>query len=162
MASRISFTARAVLLILAALPAPSQPARPAVATGSAELEALHAHFERVVTSRHNRLYQGIDNVAQWERRKTEARAELAKMLWHDAKWPATPPPATVTHREVRSEYTIENIVLETAPKVYVTANLYLPRAGVTPFPIVLYAATPARTTTRSTAPGLRKTASRLW
>ena len=60
------------------------------------------------------------------------------MLWHDMRLPDTPPPATVTHREQHPGYTIENLVLETAPKVFLTANLYLPRAGPRPFPVVLY------------------------
>ena len=48
------------------------------------------------------------------------------------------PRATVTHRQEYPGYSIENLVLETAPEVYLTANLYLPRTGGEPFPVVLY------------------------
>ena len=103
-----------------------------------ELEALQAHFERVIGQRHNRLFSGVTSVEQWERRKRQTRTALEKMLWHDMQWPATPPSATVTHREEHAGYTLENLVIESAPKVFVTANLYLPRTGTKPFPVVLY------------------------
>jgi cephalosporin-C deacetylase-like acetyl esterase len=102
-----------------------------------ELEALHAHFEKVVSERHERAFSGITTVEQWERRKQEISAALHRMLWADMPWPGAPPPATVTHREQHPTYTIENVVLETAPGVFLTANLYLPR-GNAPFPVVLY------------------------
>jgi cephalosporin-C deacetylase-like acetyl esterase len=115
---------------------PAQTTQPA--TGNAEFEALQAHFERVVGKRFDELFRGIDSVEQWEQRKKHARAELEKMLWHDMRLPDTPPPVTVTHREELPNYRIENLVIEAAPKLYVTANLYLPRTGSAPFPVVLY------------------------
>jgi len=60
------------------------------------------------------------------------------MLWHEHTWPSTPPPARITHREEHPAYTVENIVLETSPGIYATANLYLPRTGAKPYPVVLY------------------------
>ena len=114
----------------------SQTARPT--TGPPEYEALQAHFDSVVAERHQQLFSEIKTVPQWEQRKSKARAELTKMLWHDRKLPDTPPKATIVHREEHSAYTIENIVLETAPKLFLTANLYLPRTGSKPFPVVLY------------------------
>jgi cephalosporin-C deacetylase-like acetyl esterase len=105
---------------------------------NAEFEALQAHFDRAVTQRHEQLFHGIATVEQWERRKPETRAALTKMLWHDLRWPDGPPAAEVTHRVERPDYVIENLVIETAPKLFLTANLYLPRAGRKPFPVVLY------------------------
>jgi len=105
---------------------------------NAEFEALQTYFELVVGRRSDNLFAGITTVPQWEKRKGAARAEIIRMLWHDLKLPATPPPATITHREERPAYTIENLVIETVPKVYLTANLYLPKSGLKPFPVVLY------------------------
>src|SRR5262245_16025130 len=90
---------------------------------NAEFEALQAHFEKVVDARFQKLFSGISTVAQWEKRKSEARSELIRMLWHDLKLPSGPPPSAITHREERSDYRIENVVLETIPKLYLTANL---------------------------------------
>jgi cephalosporin-C deacetylase-like acetyl esterase len=103
-----------------------------------EFEALQAHFERVVAKRFDQLFDGVTTTGQWEDRKEKTRTALRKMLWHDMRLSDGAPPATVTHREEHPTYTIENIVLETAPKVFLTANLYLPRSGAKPFPVVLY------------------------
>lgn len=103
-----------------------------------EFEALQSHFERVIGRRSDQLFAGITTVAQWEQRKQQTRAALSKMLWHDLRLPDTPPKATVTHMEQRAEYIIENLVIETAPKVFLTANLFLPRSGPRPYPVVLY------------------------
>ncbi len=125
-----------ILYVLAAVALLGTPSR--AAAQNREFEALQAHFERVVGQRSDRLFSGITTVEQWEQRKRKTRAALTKMLWHDLRWPDTPPPATMTHREELPGYTIENIVIETAPKLFLTANLYLPRAGRKPYPVVLY------------------------
>ena len=103
-----------------------------------EFHALQAHFDRVIAARHAALFDGISSVPQWQERKRRVRLDLARMLWHDSPWPSVPPAARVTHRTERPDYVIENIVLETAPDLYSTANLYLPRTGAKPFPVVLY------------------------
>lgn len=130
---------RCAVAALCLLGAPSgAPAQSKEPPPNKELEALQAHFEKVIGRRHDQLFSSITTVEQWEPRKQQARAALARMLWHDMRWPDTPPPATVTHREQHPGYTIENLVLETSPKLFLTANLYLPRAGPGPFPVVLY------------------------
>jgi cephalosporin-C deacetylase-like acetyl esterase len=135
----MTFSVRCVVAALCTLAAVSGPAaQNNVPPPNKELEALQAHFETVIGRRHDRLFDGITTVEQWEERKQKSSAALAKMLWHDMRWPEAPPRGTVTHRQEHQGYTIENLVLETAPNVYLTANLYLPRAGRKPFPVVLY------------------------
>jgi cephalosporin-C deacetylase-like acetyl esterase len=135
----MTFSVRCVVAALCTLAAVSGPAaQNNVPPPNKELEALQAHFETVIGRRHDRLFDGITTVEQWEERKQKSRAALAKMLWHDMRWPEAAPRGTVTHRQEHQGYTIENLVLETAPNVYLTANLYLPRAGRKPFPVVLY------------------------
>jgi cephalosporin-C deacetylase-like acetyl esterase len=107
-------------------------------TQNREFEALQAHFERVVNQRHERVFSGISTLPQWEQRKAQTRKALEKMLWHDLRWPATPPSATVAYSEERADYKLENLIIETAPKLYLTANLYIPRTGKAPYPVVLY------------------------
>jgi cephalosporin-C deacetylase-like acetyl esterase len=125
-----------VLLILAAPSLHGQQG--ARAPGNEEFEALHGHFERSVARRHGDLFRGMTSVSQWEKRKSETRTALERMLWHDFRWPSAPPPARMTHREERGEYVFENLVIESAPKVFITANLYLPKRGARPFPAILY------------------------
>jgi cephalosporin-C deacetylase-like acetyl esterase len=101
-------------------------------------EALQAHFERVTQARFDSLFAEVGSVAQWEVRRERTRRALERMLWHQRRWPETPPRARITGRVELAEYTVENLVLETDPGLYLTANLYLPRSGVKPFPAVLY------------------------
>ena len=119
-----------------ALCAFAQPSPPPLDT--AEMKALQAHFERVIAARHDAAFKPFTSVAQWEVRKAQLRRDLERMLWHDYSWPTTPPAARVTHRTEYAKYTIDNVVLEVAPKLYLTANLYLPRDGAKPYPVVLY------------------------
>ncbi|MBI4906329.1 MAG: acetylxylan esterase [Acidobacteria bacterium] len=111
--------------------------RPPVPPQNAEYEALQAHFERRVNHRHEHLFDGVTTIAQWETRQKRTRAQLERMLWGNMQWPGAPPRATVTHTQDFAAYRLENIVLETAPSVFLTANLYLPRTGG-PHPVVLY------------------------
>ena len=103
-----------------------------------EFEALQAHFDRIISARHAALFRGITSVAQWEVRKPRIREQLTRMLWHDREWPTKPPVSRVTGRADANAYTIENVALETAPGIYSTANLYLPRGRPGPHPVVLY------------------------
>ena len=137
MATRSSIASFALLVMgMAHVRSQAQTARPPAQ--NQEFEALQSHFERVIGRRSDQLFAGITTVAQWEQRKQKTRAALSKMLWHDLRLPDNPPKATVTHTEQRTDYIIENLVIETAPKVFLTANLYLPRSGSRPFPVVLY------------------------
>ena len=103
-----------------------------------QFKTLQAHFDRVITARFNTLFDGIESVGQWERRKQKTRDALRKMLWHNRRLPSGPPPAKLVHREERGEYAVEVLTLETAPGLYLTTNLYLPRRGQKPFPVILY------------------------
>jgi len=125
-----------LILLLAAAAAAQQ--RPVVPPQNAEFEALQAHFERRVARRHEQAFEGIRTTAQWEVRRKQTRANLEKMLWGNLRWPAAPPRAEVTHRQEFGAYRLENLVLEVLPSVFLTANLYLPRHGAGPFPVVLY------------------------
>ncbi|MBW7995728.1 MAG: hypothetical protein FVQ81_03965 [Candidatus Glassbacteria bacterium] len=100
--------------------------------------ALQSHFERVITARFDTLFSRVGNIDQWEARKVRTREALYRMLWHDRRWPDSPPLARITRMVERPDYTLECIVLETSPNLYATANLYLPRNGSKPFPVILY------------------------
>jgi cephalosporin-C deacetylase-like acetyl esterase len=103
-----------------------------------EFQALQRHFDRVIEGRHTALFSDLSSLTEWERRKQQIRTQLTRMLWHDRAWPSTPPTARITARTEFAAYTIENIILETAPQLYSTANLYLPRGGGARHPVVLY------------------------
>ena len=131
-------TVALVLMLAVAQAAAQQPGLPRQPQQTAEFELLQSHFERVVSQRHEHLFDGVSTVAQWETRKAQTRRSLEKMLWHDMRWPVAAPRVTITRTEDRDGYRLENLIIETAPNVYLTANLYLPRTGSGPFPVVLY------------------------
>src|SRR5262245_65031228 len=109
------FLSLCAALCFCLLVAPSQqPAQPAP---NEQFQALQAHFDRVIGARFSNLFAGVKTVEQWERRKEKSRDELRKMLWHNRRWSPGQPPDKIVHREQRSEYVIENIVLHTAPGI---------------------------------------------
>jgi cephalosporin-C deacetylase-like acetyl esterase len=130
---RGAVAAMCVLTVVSWTAAQSPAPRP-----NQELESLQAHFEIVIKRRHDQLFSGIATIQQWEQRRQQTRAALQRMLWHDLPWPDRPPRATITDRQDYAAYTVENLVLETVPGVFLTANLYLPRGAAKPVPIVLY------------------------
>ena len=105
---------------------------------NAHYDALHAHFERVAAARFDTLFDGVGDLQSWEERKETTRKQLCSMLWHDREWPSDPPTVEITGRIERPDYTLECLVLETSPDIYSTTNLYLPRRGNGPYPVVLY------------------------
>src|SRR5262245_49321583 len=128
-----SFLNICAAFVVCSLSAFSQPA-----PQNEEFRALQAHFDREISDRFNRLFEGIENVRQWEERKHRTRQALEKMLWHNRRFPSGTPPAKLAGREERPTYTVESLILETAPGLYLTANMYLPRSGPKPFPVILY------------------------
>ena len=74
----------------------------------------------------------------WEAVRDQRRGELREMLGLHVERPRTPLNARVTGTIQRDGYTVEKIAFESMPKVYVTANLYLPTQRDGPVPAVLY------------------------
>jgi cephalosporin-C deacetylase-like acetyl esterase len=71
---------------------------------------------------------GIQNVAAAEQRKTEVRARILQLLGGlpNYRGPLNP---KVTRVIERDGYVIENLMLESLPDYYVTANLYRPKSA---------------------------------
>ncbi len=99
---------------------------------------LQAHFERVIGEHYRQVFSRVRTLDQWVTERSRIKAEVLKMLGHDRPWPKEPPRAWVTSRLERGDYILECLVLQTEPGLYATANLYIPRRGESPFPVVLY------------------------
>ncbi|MGB8479729.1 MAG: acetylxylan esterase [Acidobacteriaceae bacterium] len=77
----------------------------------------------------------IHSTAQLQKRITTVRSKLWDLIGGmPEKTPLNP---RVTGAIDRGPYRIENILFESFPKVYVTANLYVPTAGKPPYPAIL-------------------------
>jgi dienelactone hydrolase len=91
-----------------------------------QVTAYLAQRAREITSRAG---AEIASPAQWEavraKRLEEMRDMLGLLPWPDR----TPLNVRITARLDKGAYTVENIAFESMPKVYVTGNLYLPKAA---------------------------------
>ena len=94
----------------------------------------------------DRAHRDNADVAGWRDRLPERKRRFMEMMGLEALPPAdqrTPPAVTVTGVVERPSYRIEKLTYESLPKLYVTANLYVPTAAPAPetggrFPAVLY------------------------
>jgi cephalosporin-C deacetylase-like acetyl esterase len=77
---------------------------------------------------------------EWEARAPEIRTALAKSLGLDPMPERAPLNAVVTGTADRELYTIENVVFESLPNFYVSANVYIPRNIKFPAPAVVVVA----------------------
>jgi dienelactone hydrolase len=80
----------------------------------------------------------INSREDWETKRAEYRHELQEML---GLWPMperTDLKPVVTGRITNDEFTVEKIYFQASPKLYCTANLFLPRNLSVPAPTILY------------------------
>lgn len=100
-------------------------------------------FKRNLVVRANAIsrdpLQGIQNLEDWKRRRTEVRRQLLEMLGLDPMPPRTPLNARITGEFQREGYRVQNIVFESRPRFFVTGNLYLPTGTPgTRYPPIVY------------------------
>lgn len=81
------------------------------------------------------LLAGIQSKLQVEQRTATVRSQLWNILGGQPE--KTPLNARITGVVRRNGYRIEKLVFESMPKIYVTANLYIPTHGKAPFPAIL-------------------------
>ena len=77
----------------------------------------------------------IHSVAAMRERATMIRSKVWELIGGEPE--RTPLNPQVTGTLDRNQYRIEKVVFESFPKVYVTANLYLPGRGKPPYPAIL-------------------------
>jgi acetyl esterase/lipase len=81
---------------------------------------------------------GIDSGESWKARRAELQRQALEML---GLWPL--PERNPLHADVRkvtdhADFSVENLLYQSRPGLYVTANLYRPRGPVESAPAVLY------------------------
>ena len=80
----------------------------------------------------------IQDLNTWKRRRPEVRKRFLYTLGLDPMPAKTPLHARITGEMQRDGYRVENVVFESMPGLYVTANLYLPNERVGKLPAVVY------------------------
>src|SRR5437870_3354066 len=99
---------------------------------------ITAYLQRVARMLTDRAEQEIRTPDAWEKVKAQRLDEMRDMLGL-LPWPArTPLNVRVTGVLDKGAYTIEKIAFESLPKVYVTANLYVPKARAGRVPAIVY------------------------
>jgi hypothetical protein len=82
--------------------------------------------------------RAVTSPERWNAQKNEARRQLADMMGLDPMPSKTPLNAQKTGLLEGDGFRVERIVFESMPKLYVTANLYLPSDLKQPAPSILY------------------------
>jgi len=99
---------------------------------------LAAYFRDQTTAIANRCLSDVKTSDDWNARKQEYRRQLADML---GLWPAparTDLKPVITGKLDQSEFTVERLQFQSMPRLYVTGDLYLPKALAAPAPAILY------------------------
>ncbi|HJQ82163.1 MAG TPA: CocE/NonD family hydrolase, partial [Lacipirellulaceae bacterium] len=80
----------------------------------------------------------IQTLEDWTSRRETYRRQLEEMLGLDPLPERTPLAAVVTGTLDHPEFVVEKLYFQSRPRLYVTANLYLPKNRAGPLPAILY------------------------
>ena len=125
-------------LVLAAVCLPAQAPDPGRHTAAQRYEMFQRNLALRGAAISRDPLQGIASLEDWKRKRSEVRRQLLDMFGLDPLPPRTPLNARVTGSFERPDYRVEKIVFESRPGLYVTGNLYLPRARATRPPAIVY------------------------
>src|SRR5262245_1126455 len=99
---------------------------------------IRAYFQRQAKEIADADLHGFKTRDEWEKARPEFRRQLLEML---GLWPLpsrTDLNAKVTGTVERPKFTVEKVVFQSSPGLYVTGNLYVPKPAPTKAPTVLY------------------------
>ena len=99
---------------------------------------LADYFRNEVTALSSNCLANIQTLDEWKSKRAEYRRQLQEML---GLWPMPERAdlkAIVTGRITNADFVVEKIYYQALPKLYVTANLFIPRNLTNPAPAVLY------------------------
>jgi dienelactone hydrolase len=99
---------------------------------------LANYFASQTAALSGRCLADIHSLKDWEARRGEYRRQLQEML---GLWPAperTDLKPVITGKLEQADFTVEKLYFQALPRLYVTANLYLPKKLERPAPAILY------------------------
>jgi dienelactone hydrolase len=99
---------------------------------------IHAYLAAQVKQLDAKFLDGAKSKEEWEKAKPRLKREFLEMLGLDPLPERTPLKATVTGTLEKSGVTIEKVHYQSKPGLYVTGNLYLPKASDKKHPAILY------------------------
>ncbi len=114
---------------------------------------LADYFRAQTTAISESCLTDIQSLEDWQGRREEYRRQLQEML---GLWPLperTELQPVITGKLEESEYKVEKLQFQALPRLYVTANLYLPKKLEQPAPAILYVCGHARVFTNGASCG---------
>ena len=99
---------------------------------------IGAYFAAETAKLEGSVINDIKTKEDWLGRKDELRRQLHEMLGLDPMPERTPLNPVVTGTLDHPEFTVEKLHFQSRPRLYVTANLYIPKGLKKPAPAVLY------------------------
>ncbi|MCC6365988.1 MAG: acetylxylan esterase [Bryobacterales bacterium] len=134
---------RVLLLFALALTAPAQPGEWDFLSDPSVFPDVHGMLPAYLKSRaftmldqRREIISRISTIADLEARRQRLRERIWSYLGGQPERTALN--ARVAGTLDRGDYTVEKIIFESRPHFYVTANLYLPKAGKAPYPAILF------------------------
>ena len=127
-----------MLLIIAVLPLAAQVDDKAFQRMLDSKKQVQAWLEREARRITDKAEAEIASPATWEKVREQRVREMRDMLGL-LPWPQrTPLNVKITGALDKGSYTIEKLAFESLPKVYVTANLYVPKQRTGKLPTIVY------------------------
>ena len=124
----------ALILVVAFLPLTAQPQE----SPARRHEQATNYLKRAALQISARSLTNIESPSDWIRERPILRRQLLEMLGLDPLPDRTPLRPKITGRLDRPNFTVEKLVFQSLPGLYVTGNLYLPKISPKPFPTILY------------------------
>ncbi len=101
-------------------------------------DMMIAAFEHEIGEISSQWFDGVETLADWQKRRIELRERFADMLGLRPEPDRTDMQVTVTGETGHELFTVQNLHFQSLPGLYVTANLYIPKNLNGPVPGVLY------------------------
>lgn len=111
---------------------------PPTSAPTAADETLADYFRAETALLSTRCLTGITSLADWQAQRETQRQELQAMLGLQPMPERGDLKAVVTGKLEHEEFTVEKLHFQASPRLYVTANLYLPKKLTSPAPAILY------------------------
>ncbi len=142
--SAIKFTIRDIIrlmrafFILLAIPLSAQPDQEAFQRMLESKQAVTQYLVNRASVITKKAVTELASPQTWEPVRAKRLEEMRDMLGL-LPWPArTPLNVRITGTLDKGDYTVEKIVFESMPKIYVTGNLYLPKKHKGKLPAIVY------------------------
>lgn len=100
--------------------------------------ALAGYFRAETAQLAGHCLAEINTLEDWTARRAEYRRQLAEMLGLSPMPERTELQPVITGKLEREDFVVEKLHFQASPKLYVTANLYLPKRVDKPAPAILY------------------------